>query len=444
MLHRIVDEAYVCHIAFGSGEDTHCIPTAHWRRGDYLYIHGSNGSRMIKALAAGTPASVAMTLLDGLVLARSAFNHSMNYRSAVIYGRFEMVEGSVDKLAALDALMDKIAPGRRHDARPGNEKEINATSVLRIALAEAAVKVSDSMPSDKDEDLALAVWTGILPLKMTRGAPVHAEGSVPVPDYVRNWEVSCTAGPCGFAENGGARNVAPSCVRTATRRDFAAGSANTALPSRRAFHSARCSCVSCGGCDSAGCGCGAGACSGPVAAALPRVPVVALRCAVASLLHVLQSLVAMLHGFALALLSALCCCNAALLLLGCVVLLHFLALLLLYCVVLLHRLALLLQLLLGGRTIFPRRALHGLLPLFAHRVRRMLRRCLGMRFVRTVRANAPGRRAPGRASFAPKCGIVIGTAPGCCAMACPRMPAPGCIVLRSIVVFVVLLVTLPP
>ena len=167
-LHRIVDEAYVCHIAFGAGDDTHCIPTAHWRRGDDLYIHGSNGSRMIKALSAGAPASVAITLLDGLVLARSAFNHSMNYRSAVIYGRFDVVAGRDDKLAALDALMDKIAPGRKHDA-------------------EAAVKVSDSLPSDKDEDLALAVWTGVLPLKTTRGAPVHADGNMPVPDYVRNW-----------------------------------------------------------------------------------------------------------------------------------------------------------------------------------------------------------------------------------------------------------------
>ncbi|VWD16694.1 flavin-nucleotide-binding protein [Burkholderia lata] len=187
MLHRIVDAAYVCHIAFSAGEDTHCIPTAHWRRGDDLYIHGSNGSRMIKALSAGVQASVAITLLDGLVLARSAFNHSMNYRSAVIYGQFEIVEGSGDKLEALDALMDKIAPGRKHDARPGNEKELNATSVLRIALAEAAVKVSDSMPSDKDEDLALAVWTGILPMKTMRGEPVHADGNMPVPDYVRNW-----------------------------------------------------------------------------------------------------------------------------------------------------------------------------------------------------------------------------------------------------------------
>ncbi|WP_217589915.1 pyridoxamine 5'-phosphate oxidase family protein [Burkholderia sp. GbtcB21] len=189
MLHRIVDDAYVCHIAFSDGHDTHCIPTAHWRRGDDLYIHGSNGSRMIKALSAGAQASVAITLLDGLVLAKSAFSHSMNYRSVVVYGQFDVVDGGAEKLAALDAFMDKIAAGRKHEARPGNSKELNATSVLRISLAEAAVKVSDSLPSDKEEDLALAVWAGILPLKTTRGTPVHADesGSVPVPDYVRNW-----------------------------------------------------------------------------------------------------------------------------------------------------------------------------------------------------------------------------------------------------------------
>ncbi|HDR9510252.1 flavin-nucleotide-binding protein [Burkholderia cepacia] len=189
MLHRIVDDAYVCHIAFSDGHDTHCIPTAHWRRGDDLYIHGSNGSRMIKALSAGAQASVAITLLDGLVLAKSAFSHSMNYRSVVVYGQFDVVDGGAEKLVALDAFMDKIAAGRKHEARPGNSKELNATSVLRISFAEAAVKVSDSLPSDKEEDLALAVWAGILPLKTTRGTPVHADesGSVPVPDYVRNW-----------------------------------------------------------------------------------------------------------------------------------------------------------------------------------------------------------------------------------------------------------------
>lgn len=188
-LYRIVDEAYVCHIAFNANDDTHCIPTAHWRKDDYLYIHGSNGSRMVKTLSSGVQAAVAITLLDGLVLAKSAFSHSMNYRSTVIYGQFEAVDGTVEKLAALDVFMDKIASGRRHEARPGNSKEINATSVLRISLAESAAKISDSPPSDKEEDLDLAVWAGILPLKTTRGTPIHSNGyeDVPVPDYVKNW-----------------------------------------------------------------------------------------------------------------------------------------------------------------------------------------------------------------------------------------------------------------
>lgn len=189
MLYQILDEAYVCHIAFVADQDTHCIPTAHWRKDDYLYIHGSNGSRMLKALLAGAQACVAITLLDGLVLAKSAFSHSMNYRSAVIYGRFELVDGSAEKLAALDVFMDKIAEGRKEEARRGNAKEINATSVLRIALAEAAVKVSASLPSDKDEDRDLEVWTGVLPLKTTRMAPIPAESqsSITEPAYVTNW-----------------------------------------------------------------------------------------------------------------------------------------------------------------------------------------------------------------------------------------------------------------
>jgi hypothetical protein len=189
MLYGIVDEAYVCHIAFSVDDDTHCIPTAHWRKEDDLYIHGSNGSRMIKALSRGTQASIAITLLDGLVLAKSAFNHSMNYRSAVVYGQFEIVEAAAEKQAALDLLMDKIAAGRKHEARPGNTKEINATRVLRISLAQAAVKVSASMPSDDEEDLGIPVWTGILPLKTARAAPIRCEtgASVAVPDYVRDW-----------------------------------------------------------------------------------------------------------------------------------------------------------------------------------------------------------------------------------------------------------------
>lgn len=189
MLYRILDEAYVCHIAFVLDGQAHCIPTAHWRQGDYLYIHGSNGSRLIRALCSGQDASVAITLLDGLVLAKSAFSHSMQYRSAVIYGLFEKVHGSDKKLEALDVFMDKITDGRRDEARRGNSKELAATSVLRLSLAEFAVKISNGGPSDKEEDVDLPVWAGVLPFKTVRDTPIHAEynKSVAVPSYVTSW-----------------------------------------------------------------------------------------------------------------------------------------------------------------------------------------------------------------------------------------------------------------
>lgn len=188
-LYEIIDQSYVCHIAFNDGESTHCIPTACWRRDDYLYIHGSNGSRLIKTLLAGTQASIAITHIDGLVLARSAFSHSMNYRSAVIYGVFEAVEGNENKLAAMDMFMDKIAAGRKHEARPGNEKELAATNVLRISLAEAAAKISNNNPADKEEDINLPVWAGVLPLGVKHREPIPAadNGALPTPAYVVQW-----------------------------------------------------------------------------------------------------------------------------------------------------------------------------------------------------------------------------------------------------------------
>lgn len=188
-LYSILDEAWCCHIAFNDGESTHCIPTACWRIGDYLYIHGSNGGRLTKAMLTGEQVSIAITHIDGLVLARSAFNHSMHYRSAVIYGKFELVESKAEKIAALDEFMDKIATGRKHEARPGNAQELAATSVMRISLAEAACKVSNNPPEDKEEDCDLPVWAGVLPLHLIRGEPVPADnGAIPVPDYVANWK----------------------------------------------------------------------------------------------------------------------------------------------------------------------------------------------------------------------------------------------------------------
>jgi nitroimidazol reductase NimA-like FMN-containing flavoprotein (pyridoxamine 5'-phosphate oxidase superfamily) len=189
-LHAIIDAAYVCHIAFVDDKGTHNIPTACWREGEHLYIHGSNGGRLLKLLGAGTQACVAITHVDGLVLARSAFNHSMNYRSAMVYGHFERVEADADKRAALDAFMDKLAPGRTAEIRRGNDKEFAATTVMRIALIEAVCKVRTGPPIDDAEDMEIPVWTGVLPLLQTHAAPVvDAAGPGDVPAYVRQWQV---------------------------------------------------------------------------------------------------------------------------------------------------------------------------------------------------------------------------------------------------------------
>jgi nitroimidazol reductase NimA-like FMN-containing flavoprotein (pyridoxamine 5'-phosphate oxidase superfamily) len=186
LLHAIIDAAYICHVAFADDKGVHAIPTACWREGDYLYIHGSNGSRMVKRLVE-QDSCVTITHLDGLVLARSAFSHSMNYRSAMIYGRFEVV-GDADKAAVLAAFMEHLAPGRQAHARPGNDKELAATTVLRIGLAEAACKTRTGPPKDDEEDLALDVWAGVLPLAQARGTPVaDANCTVAAPDYVRGW-----------------------------------------------------------------------------------------------------------------------------------------------------------------------------------------------------------------------------------------------------------------
>lgn len=189
VLYNIIDAAYLCHIAFHDDDGAHCLPTACWRDGDYLYIHGSNGSRLLKRLTAAD-ACVAITHLDGLVLARSAFNHTMNYRSAMIYGRFEMVPGDGAKRAALEALMDKLAPGRQADVRAGNDKEFAATSVMRIALDEAAAKIRAGAPQDDAADMAHPVWAGVLPLVQQRMAPLPdplQDAGVPMPGYVRAW-----------------------------------------------------------------------------------------------------------------------------------------------------------------------------------------------------------------------------------------------------------------
>jgi nitroimidazol reductase NimA-like FMN-containing flavoprotein (pyridoxamine 5'-phosphate oxidase superfamily) len=185
-VHALVDEAYVCHVAFGDAHGVHCIPTACWREDEHLYIHGSNGSRMLKALL-GSEACVTITHLDGLVLARSAFNHTMNYRSVVVHGRFEPVPDE-HKAESLHRLMDHIAAGRRHEARAGDASELAATTVLRLPLAEASAKVRHGGPQDDEADMALPVWAGVLPLLTRRGEPQRdGVGGGDVPAYVTGW-----------------------------------------------------------------------------------------------------------------------------------------------------------------------------------------------------------------------------------------------------------------
>ncbi|MEN9366832.1 MAG: hypothetical protein RL489_1190 [Pseudomonadota bacterium] len=185
-LAAIVDAAWIAHVAFPLDGGVHSIPTAVWREGAHLYIHGAKASRMLKALTEAE-CCVSLALLDGLVLARSAFHHSMNFRSVVVYGRFEIVDDAAHKTAALAAFTDRVAPGRWATLRPMTDKEMGATTVLRLSLAEASAKVRTGGPKDDDEDLAWPTWAGVLPLSLQAGAPQAEPDSAvdtppPLPD----------------------------------------------------------------------------------------------------------------------------------------------------------------------------------------------------------------------------------------------------------------------
>ena len=173
----IVDAALICTVAFQLDGEVHAIPTIHWREGEHLYIHGAKASRMLKALTAGE-ACVTIALADGLVLARSAMHHSMNYRSVVIYGRFEPVTDPACKLASLRAFIDGLYPGRWDTLRPISDKELNATTLLRIRLDEASAKVRDWGVKDDAEDLDWPEWAGVIPLRTVQGEPVAEADSV--------------------------------------------------------------------------------------------------------------------------------------------------------------------------------------------------------------------------------------------------------------------------
>jgi nitroimidazol reductase NimA-like FMN-containing flavoprotein (pyridoxamine 5'-phosphate oxidase superfamily) len=188
--YQILDEGFICHVGFVADGQPFVIPTSYGRSGDNLYIHGSAASRMLRNLDQGIPVCVTVTLLDGLVLARSIFNHSMNYRSVVVLGTAVAVEDPAEKLAALRALSEHILPGRWDEARQPNEKELKATMALRLPLEEFSAKVRQGPPVDDEEDYAFPTWAGVIPLEMVPGEPINDPRLDPareVPAYTRNY-----------------------------------------------------------------------------------------------------------------------------------------------------------------------------------------------------------------------------------------------------------------
>lgn len=188
-VYRIVDEALICHVGFTLGGEPYVLPTAIARIDDTVYLHGSRVSRMLQHLATGAPACIVVTLIDGLVLARSGFHHSMNYRSVVIYGRGRVLTGAA-KRTVLDTFVERLIPGRVADIRPITRKELNATTAIEYELNEASAKIRTGPPVDDAEDYDLPIWAGVLPLSLKPGRPVvdpDLKVDVPVPGYIRKY-----------------------------------------------------------------------------------------------------------------------------------------------------------------------------------------------------------------------------------------------------------------
>lgn len=189
-IYKILDEGFVCHVGFSVEDQPYVIPTLFARLGEAIYFHGSAASRMLRNVSDGISVCVTVTLTDGFVLARSVFNHSMNYRSVVALGKATLVDAPREKFEALHAFTEKILPGRWNDARQPNEKELKSTSILRLLLTEASAKIRVGPPEDDAPDYALPVWAGVIPLHLTPGAPIRDERcdpSIPTPAYAAEY-----------------------------------------------------------------------------------------------------------------------------------------------------------------------------------------------------------------------------------------------------------------
>ena len=190
-IYKILDEGFVCHVGFSTADQPFVIPTLYARVGDAIYFHGSAASRMLRGASTGIPVCITVTLTDGFVLARSVFNHSMNYRSVVALGKANLVEALGEKLEALRAFTEKILPGRWEEARQPNEKELKATSILKLELTEVSAKIRSGPVQDDEEDYALPVWAGIVPLRLQAEPPIRDERcdpAIPTPTYATDYK----------------------------------------------------------------------------------------------------------------------------------------------------------------------------------------------------------------------------------------------------------------
>lgn len=190
-VYAILDEGFICHVGFAVDGQPFVIPTGYARVDDKLYIHGSQASRMLRSLAGGLDACVTVTIVDGLVLARSAFHHSINYRSVLVFGRATLVEDPKEKYDALVSLSEHIVRGRWADVREPNEVEMKLTTVLCLPMEEASAKIRTGPPLDDEEDYALPMWAGVVPLKLVAGEPINdprLPAEIPVPEYAAHYK----------------------------------------------------------------------------------------------------------------------------------------------------------------------------------------------------------------------------------------------------------------
>ncbi|HEY9823762.1 MAG TPA: pyridoxamine 5'-phosphate oxidase family protein [Candidatus Sericytochromatia bacterium] len=192
-VYQILDEGLVCHVGFVVDGQPFVIPTAYGRVEDKLYIHGSPASRMLRSLQEGIPVCITVTLIDGLVLARSAFHHSMNYRSVVVFGTASIVSNPEEKLEALYAFTEHVVPGRWEEVRQPSRSELTGTLVLSLPLVEASAKVRTGPPSDDEADYSIPVWAGEIPLRVVADAPIddsRLQPGIVLPSYVKNYSRS--------------------------------------------------------------------------------------------------------------------------------------------------------------------------------------------------------------------------------------------------------------